>query len=259
LHWVGLPIVIAAMTAQEAIELDANQERIEDKLTELDLQRLRTLKSAVPATESISQRYGFARDRWHPFSGGQSDIRSILQGTADRLNAEPPPGLQARMIKLQYYGLDELLRHPKLFRSIFNEITETGCIVIVDEYSLFHPDLQRMLAHSKLFASDLVSLVTISPTNPYSVSPFDLIEHELSERLMDAFARFSEAYDPQCELSVGDDRRLKRWLNLSLAHTVQILREPRPNRQSLGRFATELGTDTRARAGALLYSRGGLL
>lgn len=258
-QWVGLPIVIAAMTATEALELDNSQSEIESTLDRHDLQRLRALKAAVPASESISQRYGPMRDRWRPFAGAQGEIRAVLQGTIDRLNAEPRPGLRSRMIKPQYYNCDEMRKHPELFRSIFNEITDTGCVVIIDEYSLFHPALQKMLAHSRLLASDLVSLVTVSPSNPYSVSPYDLIERELSERLVDAFARFSEEYDPQCELSVGDDRRLRRWLNLSLPHTVQILREPRPNRQSLGRFARELGTDTRARAGALLYSEGGLL
>ena len=61
----------------------------------------------------------------------------------------------------------------------------------------------------------------MSPTNPYSASPFDLIENELSERLTPVFERFSFAYDPQCELSIGDGKRLKRWLTVSMPQTVQ--------------------------------------
>ena len=259
LHWVGLPVVVAAMTAQEAAELDANEDAIEAKLSRTARQQLHALKAAVPATDGLAQRYGLRRDQWRPFSGTHSDIRTVLQAMAERLNAEPPPRVHARMIKLQYYGCDELLRHAERFRSIFNEITDTGCILVIDEYSLFHPDIHKVLTNSKLMASDLVAVVTISPANPYSVSPFDLIERELSERLANAVERFGMDYDPQCELSVGDDKRLKRWLNLSLPHTVEILREARPNRQSLNMFANELGSDTRARVGSLLYSRGGAL
>jgi hypothetical protein len=258
-HWVGLPVVIAAMTADEAAELDAIHEKIEEKLSKVEREQLTALKSAVPGSDTLIQRYGTTRHQWRPFSGDKSNIREVLEVTVTRLNSHPPPGIQARMLKLQYYECDELMRHPAQFRAIFNEITETGCVVLIDEYSFFHPDVQKVLTNSKLLASDLVSLVTVSPTDPYSGSPFDLIQRELSERLANAVERFNTAYDPHCELSVGDDKRLKRWLNLSLPHTVKLLREARPNRQSLNMFASELGADTRARVGSLLYSRGGSL
>lgn len=74
-----------------------------------------------------------------------------------------------------------------------------------------------------------------------------------------AFDRFASAFDPQCELSVGDEKRLKRWLNSSLPHTIQSLRHPRPNRQNIFQFSNELDIDPQPKIGSLLYSPGGPL
>jgi len=160
---------------------------------------------------------------------------------------------------LQNYSFDELIHHKNLLSPIFTELSSTGCVVIVDEYSLFYPDIQRALLSSGLLGSDRVSLVTLSPLNPYSTAPFALLESELSSRMTAAFDRFASAFDPQCELSVGDENRLKRWLNSSLPHTIQSLRHPRANRQNIAQFSNELDIDPKPNIGSLLYSPGGPL
>ena len=81
----------------------------------------------------------------------------------------------------------------------------------------------------------------------------------LRKRMAAAFNRFASTFDPQCELSVGDEKRLKRWLNSSLPHTIQTLRNPKPNRQNITEFAREQGIDPRPKIAPLLYTEGGLL
>jgi hypothetical protein len=112
---------------------------------------------------------------------------------------------------------------------------------------------------SGLLGSNHVSLVTLSPSNPYSTSPFALLEGELSSVSKAAFNRFGSVYDPQCELSVGDEKRLKRWLNSSLPYTIQSLRNPRPNPQNIVQLSNELDMDPKPKIGSLLYSPGGPL
>jgi hypothetical protein len=102
-------------------------------------------------------------------------------------------------------------------------------------------------------------MVTISPFNPYGIPPFNIVERELSQRLAAAFDRFALDYDSQCEFSIGDERRLKRWLYNSLPQALQALREPRPNRQMLDRFAAQLGKERNLDVAGLLYAEGGIL
>jgi hypothetical protein len=97
---------------------------------------------------------------------------------------------------------------------------------------------------------------TLAPLNPYSRAPFDLLEAELRNRLSAAFDRFASAFDPQCELSIGDEMRLKRWLNASLPHTVQTLRESKPNRQAISQFARQEGIDPQPKIRGIIYEGG---
>lgn len=69
----------------------------------------------------------------------------------------------------------------------------------------------------------------------------------------------SSLLDPNCEMSVGDENRLKRWLSLSIPSTIQSLRDPKPIRKNILKFAEEQGIDPKQTFGSLLYSEGGVL
>lgn len=257
--WVGLPVIVVAMTDAEAAELDGDPEVVREKLGRSAHQRFMELRAAIGGGAGMSGKYRARRHEFRPFIGADASVRSVLGTIVDRVNDEQPAQLRGRMIKLQSYRFDDLVRSADLFGPIFTQLASTGCVVIVDEYSLFHPNIQESLASSGLFANEQVSLVTLSPSNPYSSAPFDLLEAELRRRLAAAFHRFASSFDPQCELSVGDEQRLKRWLNLSLPHAIQSLRHPRPNRQNILQFAHEQGLDLQPTIGALLYTEGGPL
>jgi hypothetical protein len=259
-HWVGLPVIVVAMTREEARALDADPALVKHNLGQAAYQRFLDLRAAVgKGQQEISGKYGVRRVDCRPFAGIEVSVRSFLNTIVERINNDQPFQLRGRLIKLQSYPFDELIRSGDALSPIFTQLLSTGCVVIVDEYSLFHPDIQEAVVSSGLLANEQVSLVTLSPTNPYSSEPFSLLEAELRRRMAAAFNRFASVFDPQCELSVGDEKRLKRWLNSSLPHTIQSLRHPKPNRQNISQFAREQGLDPQPKIGTLLYTEGGPL
>jgi hypothetical protein len=259
-QWVGLPVIVVAMTRQEMDELDARPDIVGEKLGQAAHERFLELRAAVQGTgEPNAAKYGARREDCRPFSGSARTIDALLDSIVERINENHPSQLHGRLIKLQHYPFDELIQDRESLGPIFTQLLSTGCVVIVDEYSLLHPEIQEAVLSSGLLANDQVSLVTLSPANPYSTRPFDLLEIELRRRMAAAFNRFASGYDPQCELSIGDEQRLRRWLNSSLPHTIQTLRDPKPNRHVISQFAREQGLDPRPKIGTLLYSEGGPL
>jgi hypothetical protein len=259
-HWVGLPVIVVAMTRREADETDANPVLIRDRLGQAAYQRFMDLRTALAASGfPIANKYGARRLDCRPFVGLDVNIAVLLKTIIERLNDDQPSQLRGRLIKLQNYQFDELISHGDELSPIFTQLSSTGCVLVLDEYSLFYPEIQEALVSSGLLANDQVALVTLSPTNPYSTSPFDMLEAELRKRMAAAFNRFASTFDPQCELSVGDEKRLKRWLNASLPHTIQSLRNPKPNRQNISQFAREQGIDPQPKIAPLLYTEGGPL
>jgi hypothetical protein len=258
---VGLPFVVVAMTEDEAQELDQKPELIQHGLGDAALEHFTRLKQALGSfgAPPFVQRYAPAREYWRPFGVGQPTVQALIGDTVAQLNNAHQPRLLGRSIKIQHYPFGELIDQVQVLRPIYREIAQNGCVVVVDELSLFHPRVRNTFLGSALFASDHVAMVTIAPLDPYAVPPHNLLEQELSERLAAVFDRFALDYDPQCEFSIGDERRLKRWLHSSLPQALQTLREPRPNRQMLDNFAAELGKKRDLAVAKQLYADGGVL
>jgi hypothetical protein len=254
LKCVGLPVVVVAMNGKEAQQLEQDPDIVSRELGGAAQRQFTDLRTAVNAP--LASRYGPNRTNWRPFGPAAPDIATLLADTVRLVNESQALPLKGRLIKPQSYPLEGILDDSALLRPIINELSSSGCVVILDEYSLFHPRIQSAFVSSALFGSEQVALVTISPANPYASAPFVLIEAELNRRLAAAFDRFASAYDPQCELSVGDAHRFRRWLHGSLPRTVQMLRDPRPNRQRILEFASQLGSAAEPRVGTLLYSEG---
>jgi Domain of unknown function (DUF4062) len=260
-QWVGLPVIVVAMTRQEADDMESNPALVGDGLGGDEVyQRFLDLRASIGAGGTgIADRYGERRLDCRPFASPDMDIGKLLKKIVERLNEYPPPGLRGRLMKLQNYQIDELISAKDQFSPIYTQLLSTGCVVIVDEYSVFHPKIQETILTSGLLANDQVSLVTLCPRNPYSSPPFDMLEAEVRRRMSLAFDRFASSFDPQCELCVGDENRLKRWLNASLPFAIQTLRDPKPNRFNISQFAIEQVIDPQPRIAPLLYTEGGPL
>ncbi len=250
---VGLPCMIIAMTHAESLELRQHPEIIEHKSGTDALKQFHAFTTALKPyqTDSFVQHYYQKRDEWKPFGSNRS-LRRTLDDTVLYLNSNAQARLRGRRIKIQHYPFDALLKmeddkqkdrgkKDNALRQIYREIAQNGCIVIVDEFSLFHPAVQKAFKNSPFFNNEQVTLVTISPFDPSGLAPNQVLKKALRPQLGDAFDRFTFDFDPKCEFGVGNEHRLKRWLHSNLPGALHALREPRPDRRSLDKFAKEVG------------------
>ena len=258
---IGLPYVIVAMTRSEAEQLDQQPELIEMALDLQARERFESLRQALSdhGHASLGAHYGERRESWRPFvssaAGGDRPLEGLLGEVVDRLGSANRPQLRGRRLKPQLYPFDALVDQDPALRPIYGEIAEAGCLVIVDELSIYHPRISR--AAMQLFGRRQVAVVTISPLDPRSLPPYALLERELSRSLGFAFDRFDRDLDPQCEVGVGDARQLKRWLFSNLPATASKLFEPEPARARLRSFARELELEDDRSLASELYSEGG--
>jgi hypothetical protein len=260
-YTIGLPFTVIAMTQSEAQALVAQPEMIEQELGSRVLEQFQTLQADLERNQAppLTKRYAESREGWQPFVEPRHAIQILIGQIVNALNRSFHPSLRGRSIKIQYYPFGALVDQDPRLSAIYRGIAQTGCVLVLDELSLYHPRLRTALLASPFATSTQVAMVTIAPLNPYQMPPYNQIESELSQRLAAAFDRFALDYDPQCEFSVGDERRFKRWLHSSIPQTLQTLREPQPDRTRIAAFADELGKQADRKVAGLLYSEGGML
>jgi hypothetical protein len=243
------------MTAPEFQALKANPSIVGDRLGNQVQKQFEAITEELAAAKiPWGERYAAERDGWQPFGPNDTPIASIVEDIARDINERMPAKLRHRRIKTQWYPFDALKSqfcdNDTRLRRVYREMARTGCVLLVDELSLFHPDLNEAFRNSPFFNNEQVAMVTLSPFDPQRRQFDQLLEVEARRKLAGAFERYANEYDPQCELAVSDPRRLKRWLHSSLPETVTNLREPRPDQEVMRAFyAAELGTDLRPRTG----------
>jgi hypothetical protein len=257
----GLPFVVVAMVAEEAAELSRPESLLAQKLGTDALQQFQELTASLVSQGAppFLERYGAKREMWRPFASSGRTIAEDIAEVVRGLNEQRAPQLRGRIIKPQYYSFEALVRRDPALRVLYREIAETGCVVLLDELSMFHPTVYTAFHDSPLFGSEQAAVVTISPFDPYRAAPSQILERELSRRLAAAFDRFALDCDPLCEIGVGNEHRLKRWLHHGLPRALHTLREPRPNRRILAEFAQSVGQEGSSEIAGLLYSEDGLL
>lgn len=238
---VGIPICAVAMTSAELAELETNPALLE-RLSAGDQQQYVALKQALEHDAIDWQhRYGQSRRSWRPFRADGCSVGKIAEDIADELGRRGAIRQRQCHVRLQWYPFDALTGDDVRLRPVYRAMARAGCIVLVDEISLFHPRLRETFQNSPFFNNDQVAIVTISPFDPGRERIEALLEDVARRRLAGAFDRYAVEYDPQCELAVGDERRLKRWLHASLPATLARLQTPQPDRGALGALAAELG------------------
>lgn len=259
---VGLPVCVLCMTAAECQALKDDPALVGDRLGNQVQKQFEAIVQGLDAAQiPWRDRYAQARDCWQPFGPGDASIGAIVEDIAREINERKVVKLRQRRIKVQWYPFDAVkAQHcdgDVSLRRVYKEVAQAGCVLLVDELSLFHPDLNEAFRSSQLSNNEQVAMVTLSPFDPHRRSFDQLLEAEARRQLAGAFDRYASDYDPQCELAVADPRRLKRWLHASLPETVTNLREPRPDREALRAFFDEqLGADRRPRGGDYPWAGG---
>jgi len=240
---IGLPVVVVAMTAMEAVDLLANPPEPVAALLELvgDL-----------GSSWTTDRYGQTRSKWRPFADSDETIEQILAAGVAGV-AKGADSLRGRNVRIQPYPLDALLNDTSLYMwPIYQHIAQTGCLVIVDELSLFHDRVRQLLARSPLMTGEQVAFVTLSPLDPSAGHPHALIRQQLDAYLTQATRRFSEILDPFCEIGIPERLRLNRWLYGSLPRAVVAFRDANRDPDKIRDLAEELGVHPNPALGRLI-------
>jgi hypothetical protein len=249
---IGVPLLVAAMTRTEALALCAQPEIIGRELG-LDAQTKFEQITAALSTP-LADRYGTRRDACRA-PGSQLTLTELGREAIQKLARMNNPKLRGRAIKLQGYPFDPLVDDRIELREVYRSIAESGCVLVVDEMSMFLPAVRRALANSPVLQSRETAIMTVSPFQTSIQQPEQLLRSELRSQLRGIFDRFETDYDPMCELGVGEESRVRRWLYQSLPETMNVVRHPRADAAQLAMFAAELGVENPVDRAGLMYSR----
>ncbi|WP_280140571.1 DUF4062 domain-containing protein [Geodermatophilus africanus] len=245
---IGLPVVTVAMTAMEAADLLANPPEPVAALLEL---------VGEFGSRWIMDRYGPTRSKWRPFVDSDETIEQILTAGVAGVT-RGADSLRGRSVRIQPYPLDALLPDTILTMwPIYQTIAQTGCLVVVDELSLFHEQVRQLLISSPLLTGEQVAFVTLSPLDPSAGHPHLLIRQQLDAYLTQATRRFSEILDPLCEIGIPERRRLNRWLYGSLPRAVVAFRDANRDPDKIRDLAEELGVQPNPALGRLIAGEAG--
>ncbi len=244
---VGIPISVLCMTAEEYAELQESPSLVGARLGTEAQARFDQITATLTAEKGPwGQRYTTERHGWQPFGPDRPTIRETVENIGKELGSRKLTKLDQRLIKLQWYPFDVLLRktpEDELMLDAFHRAAKNGCIVLVDEMSLFHPGLNEAFRSSPFYNNPRVGLVTLSAFNPQVRLVDQLVDSEPQRTLRSAVDRFLRDCDPQCELAVSDPHRLRRWLHRSLPEAVNNLRAQRAIQSKMDEMFDELGVE----------------
>lgn len=235
---LGLPVVVVAMTDAEASELlQAPPEPLADLIRQRPGVWWQT-------------RYGPSRTAWQPFDGIDSVaviLGKAVAGLNQKLNR-----LRGWTIRLRPYSFESLMRDNLTMWPVYEDMARHGCLVIVDEISLFHDAVRKTFNNSPLATAGQVALISLSPLDPMLGTPQALIRDKLDSYLAAATQRFNVGLDPLCEIGVSQPRRLDRWLGESLPQAASVLRQPRVAQQKLDKLRMEIDIPDNPAMGRLI-------
>jgi hypothetical protein len=251
---IGVPLVVAAMTEAEAADLCDHPEIISDELGRKAQEKFEKIRDALG--DKLAARYGPTREQWRS-PGSQRTVSELSLEAIRRLAGAKNSRLQGRAIKLQRYSFEALMSGRAELRGMYREMSDQGCVLVIDELSMFHPKVRQALAGSPMVISPNTAVLTVSPFPPSADQPHEILREWLRAQLQGVFDRYASDYDPQCELNVSDECHVRRWLHQSLPETLKVLRTARAIPEQLAIFAKELDAENDPTLAAHLYSRGG--
>jgi|GEM_PF-817708 len=223
---VGLACTTIAMTAAEARALADAPEQVRDRLGAGAYAYFQDVTARLAGAGSDwTARYGAQRGQWRPFGARSAD--ELLADAVTRLNSQPflarqeHAALAGNRVRLRPYPFDPLrLQEGMPAASAYEAARARGCLVLIDELSMLHPDLRP---YASMFVSDAnVSVATLSPLDPAATALDKLVSVAGPFNVGALVDRFGSKLDPRCELSINSSARLRRWLRLAIPETLAV-------------------------------------
>ena len=109
---------------------------------------------------------------------------------------------------------------------MYREMSDQGCVLVIDELSMFHPKVRQALAGSPMVISPNTAVLTVSPFPPAADQPQEILREWLRAQLQGVFDRYASDYDPQCELNVNDECHVRRWFTRACPRPLRCCERP---------------------------------
>lgn len=224
---VGLQCLVVAMTRSEAQAL-----RDDPQLAEhLNDEQRGFLADALAHLQAAGidwlARYGRSREDWQPFGAAGETPRpalAVLREVADEINRQAvvprrdAEALMGHRIRLRPYAFEPLVAEDPDALRLMEQVMARRVLVLVDELSLCHPAVRAAAADQ--LSDPQVVVATVAPFDPPALTVEAALKGNSVLQLGSLKRRFLVAMDPQCELNLGSNARLMRWLRVSIPETL---------------------------------------
>jgi hypothetical protein len=237
-----IPFVIVAMTRDQANALmtataldcsDVDERTRCEKFKE-------ALKEHGIEIANLPDSYGEAREEWKPPISQGSTIYEIVWDTVERINAE---GLAVDSPRVRPSFWSAKFFDEETSVATWNDLRQSGCVIIVDAVSMFHPQLCQDFLASGIDLSEHVAMLVLSPVNSCEISVNELIEREICERMKRVLSHFRTRFNKRYEFSTGNLLTLQRWLSSILPGVTETVQRRRPTRSSLELVQEQVGPE----------------
>ncbi len=228
---IPIPIVIVAMTNEEANELlDGTVfskpfifHGEEITLRPEVIENFNKIKNEVSVRNqtNIKNNYGPHPQNWTPYKG--VNILNIVTQVVEELGQVP--------IDLTERFFDE---DDNRCKRTWYELNQSGCILVIDALSIFHPKIHYLLPTSQLLRSDDAIAILM-------ISPIDFSRDEVNHLIKQGMHSWGPTVESlndfgmQFHLSIEGERMFIRWLISILPETTFAINERENGPKSFGR------------------------
>lgn len=227
---LALPYVVIAPTLQQVLALAhptghsfaGFMDEVVQKVRKSEFERIAAASRAIDP-QWPQDLYGEQRHDWKCFGTTSPSADDIVRKAVERVNVAPAGSRERRFLKTarllpRRYRLDEYLDDRIGSRQAILAVRDAGCLFVVDEVALLHPDLRE--AADALLVGARTAIVAVTPCDP-SHSRIDKLLGDFSFlRVGSLVTRFKIELDPRCEIALNNIGRIERWLRATLPELV---------------------------------------
>lgn len=232
-EFIEIPIVIAAMTKNEADFLIENTKK-NDEFIKLH-QFLNSFNESDVA--QWLSNYSEKRDDWKPHIYSEEKICNVIRDIAEDINDFRRKKTGNKLIRPKFVSNDFFNENDEEKQDeIWNEMRNSGGIVVLDALSLFHPRIRKMFYKSGICSHEKISVLGINPLSKTTLEANKMIEQEIHACMNQSFFRYAKKFEKSCEFGVNNVKNIERWLYNLLQETAKMAYEYRSNPNTLSQF-----------------------
>ncbi len=255
---IEIPFVIVAMTKSEVEGLTKKITSNQGQTLELELEKFQKIINLIQkdGRNFFVAHYSNLREEWKPFTLEQESIKTVITNIISDINSfyesSNIPWIKPIFVSEDFLGDDYNRRID-----IWNNLRQSGCVIIVDAISLFHPQVRETLLQAQITSKENVTILVLSPVNPYEIEANKLLEEIIRHRMQAAFSRFDKNFDKFCEIGIGNLRTIKRWFFSIIPETIENITNQKPLLQNRQVFSRTMDSEGKSGYEELIFGKTG--